>query len=871
MDPFGWFSIFTGIAIFLLIVHSQLKFQRAKKLYPFLAISLALILVFPLVPQSHAALSPIPPPYQKFGPFHATDMVNGSGAANMLSGGVEHQAVFSNGRHWLIYSPGNAAGDCTVASSVSGFNGTWVKATLGFSCTSNAFDMDANSTTMFVETIEPFPAANNPLVLHWFNVHSDGTIGSVQSTTIGPAKANFEYYFGGTIGVQSSLSSTPPVWVVYMAINSPGALHTNAFMLELNSPYASVTNNYTLAVDNVAGQVCEYTPGEADMGSGQFYTSISLVSESAACTGPVVYTINGGVACVTTCAWKWTGTIMGPMEKVSPGIDVSFPFSIGNSGLVLLNEFNFTTCTNAYCYIVRTDHGSSSGTYSVPTTEPVHDPAATGPLSEYAVFDNFTKQVWSVFYDSNLGVGFVYGSGTSWTNAGWTFPTWMPQGGGSGTNGLRSASPRYNANIGGVDKIWTVWTDGILTGGTGSTCTICRNEFGEVASINNATTVESPKVLLVDDFLTGPIIDSQWTIDKYQSPSTQIGEYTTSGYAVFSAQPTSTIETIHSVNSIYDPSQYSNGNAVKRKMTVSLFPFSKSESATANIRVGLSALISSGTYPSSGPFGTSFIDGNNNCIGVSADPIGTSYILMDNSGGVIVDTCGGGSNNRVTIESGLNPTLYTVFTIETYGIFCSVCANNAFVSWTYFRVYQENSNGVVISSTDKNMNFTSGIAPLFQTQYAFVSQQNSNSASSREQSYIDLVQVQNYGSPVCLFGCIPPINLVGLQPFSSLWSLLVSFCQYIGLGDLGLGSFFLFAILSSSTTAGIYYATRNYGGVSTFAIFADLLGISAVFITSGLMGGVWAFSIVIIDVAISLFTFRFVFLSGGSKSGDGGV
>src|SRR6266699_2005825 len=56
---------------------------------------------------------------------------------------------------------------------------------------------------------------------------------------------------------------------------------------------------------------------------------------------------------------------------------------------------------------------------------------------------------------------------------------------------------------------------------------------------------ENKKVLFLDDFLQIPLLDNLWTIDLYQSPGINPGEYTSSGYALMYAKSTSSIETIN--------------------------------------------------------------------------------------------------------------------------------------------------------------------------------------------------------------------------------------------------------------------------------------------------------------------------------------
>ena len=133
---------------------------------------------------------------------------------------------------------------------------------------------------------------------------------------------------------------------------------------------------------------------------------------------------------------------------------------------------------------------------------------------------------------------------------------------------------------------------------------------------------------------------------------------------------------------------------------------------------------------------------------------GLALLQIDNNGISTITTCGHGgtSNNGNVLATGLNPTLYTVETLETYGVFCSTCQDDilATTGWVYFRIYQRDTNGKLITSSDHSLNFTSNIAPLYQTSYVFIDQINQNTASTGQVSKIDLVQVQNYGSPICL-------------------------------------------------------------------------------------------------------------------------
>src|SRR5207249_10595121 len=111
--------------------------------------------------------------------------------------------------------------------------------------------------------------------------------------------------------------------------------------------------------------------------------------------------------------------------------------------------------------------------------------------------------------------------------------------------------------------------------------------------------------LFIDDFVyTNPLLQSQWTIDRYTTNSNP-GLTSSSGYMIMSAQTTSGIETVHVTTPIYDPNQYTSGQAVKRKMTVTMIPFSKNENpSTGIVQMGIGPLYNFGTFPGTTPYAT---------------------------------------------------------------------------------------------------------------------------------------------------------------------------------------------------------------------------------------------------------------------------
>src|SRR5437667_160213 len=103
---------------------------------------------------------------------------------------------------------------------------------------------------------------------------------------------------------------------------------------------------------------------------------------------------------------------------------------------------------------------------------------------------------------------------------------------------------------------------------------------------------EPQRVLFKDDFLyTNPLLESSWTIDKYNTnpPS---GFSTASGYMVMTSQP-STL-TAHVTSPAYNTTSTYPLPLVflKRKLTVTLIPYQKKENpATSSLHIGFSGLV----------------------------------------------------------------------------------------------------------------------------------------------------------------------------------------------------------------------------------------------------------------------------------------
>lgn len=383
--------------------------------------------------------------------------------------------------------------------------------------------------------------------------------------------------------------------------------------------------------------------------------------------------------------------------------------------------------------------------------------------------------------------------------------------------------------------------------------------------------VEAQKVLYQDDFLGQNVYPSSlWTQDRYSNSSVKM--FQSQGYLVMSAQSTSATQTIHIASPVFSLSSYSvNNTQVKRKMTVALIPFVKAEANTANLKAGFSGLLTSGAYPGSTPYGTPFIDTTSLCgsDGSANDHIGADYIYMRNDGVVVAVTCGDGGFSSNILETVSNPSLYTVFTVETRAIFCtpvtSVCSDNALhgSTWVYFRVYQETPTGMIIQATDTNLNVTSNVAPLFQTTYAFIAQTNSNSGATGQVSKIDFVNVQNFGSPVCLVCQIPriPVTPSLLSGFPGVLSLVASL---LGGGNLATGGIVFYFLALGSVGMAIFIATKSAIATASMGIL-----ITGIFIYAALVPVYFAISLILLGGYLGWGVLR-TLSSGGTLEGAGG-
>jgi hypothetical protein len=385
---------------------------------------------------------------------------------------------------------------------------------------------------------------------------------------------------------------------------------------------------------------------------------------------------------------------------------------------------------------------------------------------------------------------------------------------------------------------------------------------------------EPQTVLLSDDFLyPGPLIDGFWTMDQYNSPGSFTGEYTSSGYLVMSANASNGNEAVHTTSSIYNPGSYSNDTAVKRKMTVALIPFSQGGPNTVALKIGFSSLLSTGSYPGNTPYNTPYYDttGLCNADGGANDRIGSEYIYMNNVPGATSVACGdGGTSFHTFSPTGLSPTSYTVFTVETFGIFCTsasiVCADNALAgtSWVWFRLYQEDSKGKI--TYDQSFNSTTGVAPLYQKLYAFIYQFNDGSSGSHGVSKIDFVEIQNYGSPVCLvapggFLCtrLPsvPNSILGGNGIVGLFAWLAN---QIGFGDEQAGAIILFFGMFVVTVAFPFFIMRSIE-VGAGSFFLEL----GFFVYTGFLP-IWVLVIVFLGLAAVIGMIVMKVMSGSVQS-----
>jgi len=395
---------------------------------------------------------------------------------------------------------------------------------------------------------------------------------------------------------------------------------------------------------------------------------------------------------------------------------------------------------------------------------------------------------------------------------------------------------------------------------------------------------ESQSVLFRDDFLyTNPLLSSDWTIDGIYSPTTNPGIYTSSGYMVMTNQalPGTLTEIVDHVSSIpvFTPSSaVTTGTAIKRKLTVSLIPFAvKQTSSIDSLNIGFTHLVTAAqSYPPAGnlpPYGTP--DTNqilSTCSdsAVGADNIGIEAVnIASNGGGTSTLVCSD-PTGTITTHSlfSIDPTKYTVVTIETFGIFCSSCKDNVQPgsSWVWFRVYQEDSSGKIIVGSDNNFNQTTNVAPYYGTAPVYFFAAMNTGGVLTETSKIDMVQWQSYGSPVCLvanagFLCtrLPPVP-PGIIGNNGLVGLMAWLANQIGFGDEQTGAIILFMILSFAIGFAPFFFTRNV----SVGVFGEMLIVG--FFTYVGFFPVWTLIIVFMGGAAVVVMIAMRMLGGGSGS-----
>jgi hypothetical protein len=349
--------------------------------------------------------------------------------------------------------------------------------------------------------------------------------------------------------------------------------------------------------------------------------------------------------------------------------------------------------------------------------------------------------------------------------------------------------------------------------GTTETVTYAGGKTDTLTVVWNVITGILPEpgfpTLLYQDNFQYPYqeLSNGWIVDSYAS--SVIGAYTQGGFLVFNGP--SSPKSVHIGTASFSPSGIDmSGNAplssntlIERKLTIAGYPFKQAGSNTASLKVGLTPLLTSGGFPGTTPYGSPYYDttGSCNADGSANDHIGSEYIYFNNAGGIVFTTCGDGSFNKITMTSVPDPTLFTIFTLETNAVYCGTCTDNAQTGsqWAWMRVYQENSAGKILN--DQSLNFTSNVAPLFQNSYVFLTLASS-SGSTR--SSFNLVNLQNHFTPVQVIPTtgIPP-------PTASSPGLVGLFAEFASLfGDITIGGYITFGIFIAITLV-FFVITRS--------------------------------------------------------------
>jgi len=356
---------------------------------------------------------------------------------------------------------------------------------------------------------------------------------------------------------------------------------------------------------------------------------------------------------------------------------------------------------------------------------------------------------------------------------------------------------------------------------------------------------QGEKVLFGDDFLgPNPNVNDAWTYASTFSDATAKAS-TKAGYMILNSLGTTRTSQVFVRHPAY-VQDYSAITFIERKLTVSVIPFMRSESSTAALKIGFSEMLLTGNS-----FLSPHPDFDDDCTG----NVSTEYARIYNNGAVNLVTCSGGSQTVTSLPS-IIVNRYTVVTIvyKTIGPSGTSSTPNLSVS---MRVYQRSASTGGITY-DQNVTVTTGVTPINKANYVFIALQSYS--DNQALSQIDLVHLQNYGSPIDLrLPTVPPPSAS-----QSGWiGGMVYLAQLIGFGNQFMGSVFLYFFTMLGLCIPILKFTRNLFPIAVVCIMD-----TAIFAYAGLIP-IYPVILILVGASVIMVLVMRKIVSGGGGHGGG--
>lgn len=403
---------------------------------------------------------------------------------------------------------------------------------------------------------------------------------------------------------------------------------------------------------------------------------------------------------------------------------------------------------------------------------------------------------------------------------------------------------------------------------TGTNGTLSRS-VGMTLDVAWAPSTQAEKVLFGDDFLgPGSMADSGWVYASTYSDVVAKAS-TKSGYMILRQTGTTRATEVYVGNPAY-VEDYSVITHIKRKLTVSLLPFTAAGSSTGALKIGFAPMIASGDSeemlpPAIPNFLSPFpnFDKFDNCVygGNTGDNRAMEYARIYNDGSVALITCGDGGVRQTSGLPAITVSLYTVVTMTYQAVGPGAVSRQNNVT---LRVYQRDVSGNIVY--DQHVSLLSdssagNVDPLGKRNYVFLALQGYGAADAVSQ--IDFVQLQNFGSPVDL-------RLPTTTPFPNsgqggILGGLAYFVNLIGFGSPLLGAILLYLFTMMGLCLPIAVLSKHVFPTAVIGIL-----VTAIFAYAGLIP-IWPVVLILVgaSVVMVLVMRKVIGGGGGGVGGEG--